>query len=102
MSDKQTPKTFEEWRDLYPSNQFPIFIIGNDSLNHHIESYARQVWSARDAEINELKEDLKRYETGLKGACPTCEPVAILNEALKEENNAFKKNTKGFFNNRSM
>ena len=37
-----------------------------------------------EEKIKKLEEELEYYRTGLKGACPTCEDVATLNQELME------------------
>lgn len=36
--------------------------------------------------INELEKEIKDFQTGLLGGCPTCEPVAIFNQQLNKDN----------------
>ena len=39
----------------------------------------------KDLQIKELEEKLKDYESGFKGACPTCEIVGEVNIELEEK-----------------
>lgn len=59
------------------------FKVYSKTLNNVIydNNLAAEYIDELELEINRLKAELERYET--KGACPTCEPVAIENKKLR-------------------
>ena len=50
---KASQVTFKEY--FHHKFKFPIFIVGNDELNHHIELYAKQVWDYQQKKIDKLE-----------------------------------------------
>ena len=56
--------------------------LGNILDNIELDAKIKKL----QAENKKLRDALKHYETGFKGACPTCEPVGELNKKLTEEN----------------
>lgn len=56
MSDKQTPKTFEEVVDAIRS----VWVTW--AIDSELIRFGRMIWNARDTEINELKEGIKKKD----------------------------------------
>ena len=75
---EMSKETFEKYLEKnYPKPKH--------GYNYNVFNNFKKIWNHQQMKIQALEKEIKDYQDGWLGCCHTCEPVAMLNQALEDK-----------------